>query len=377
MLKRAIAVFSVLVSCVGLMGCKASDGKDASVHIPVSGSQSKIDYTLSQVLQGDLENISQISCTYKPARKESLSFSVGGIAIEQIYVTQGQQVRAGALLATLDQKSLQTKRASYVREQSELELERQQLVQKQELEQTNGQALLSQLQQLYDAASEEEQPTIAQQLQDAKQELEQAIASYDRKITTVDDSLYILSLRLKELDNDLAGRYLYAGISGTVTYIQELMPGQRVVKGEHFMTISDFSSAAFVVKGESSKNFTSGDTVVITCSSKTYECHVYSGKSLGLSDEMDGQPCVYIKPDVPDPSLTEGQKGSVDITVASAENAIYVVKEAIRTGDDGNYVFVTDAEGLRSLRKVCLGIETDDYIQITEGLQPGEYVILD
>ena len=74
MKKSIISLLCAMICCVELCGCVSSENSKHSVHIPVSSSQSKIEYTLFEVQQGDLVHIDSVECTYKPAKKESLSF---------------------------------------------------------------------------------------------------------------------------------------------------------------------------------------------------------------------------------------------------------------------------------------------------------------
>ena len=163
--KRISITCIAFLLCLIVSGCSVKYSSEQ--RIPVTQVSPKLTYQLSQVMEGDLADVAQVSCTYKPAKKESLSFAVGGVSIDQVYVTQGQQVKKGTLLATLDQKSLISQREEYLKQRNALQLEREQLLQKQELELSNHSAVIEDLQAQYDAAAEEEKSDLLQRLQDA------------------------------------------------------------------------------------------------------------------------------------------------------------------------------------------------------------------
>ncbi|MFV0681494.1 efflux RND transporter periplasmic adaptor subunit [Ottowia sp.] len=58
-----------------------------------------------------------------------------------------------------------------------------------------------------------------------------------------------------------------------------------------------------------------------------------------------------------------------------AQNGVLVPVTAVRSGPQGNYVYVVDAQGTAHMRRVSTGLGTDDQLLITQGLQGGERVV--
>lgn len=65
-----------------------------------------------------------MSCTYRPAKSEDLSFALGGEYISAVYVETGQTVKKGQLLAELEQGNIdeQIEAQEYTLSQSQVKL---------------------------------------------------------------------------------------------------------------------------------------------------------------------------------------------------------------------------------------------------------------
>ena len=88
-------------------------------------------------------------------------------------------------------------------------------------------------------------------------------------------------------------------------------------------------------------------------------------------------PQVYFSLDVPDPSLGKSSSGTVNKVLEKKENVLYIPAEAVAVSEGKSYVYTLDENSLRSLQPVKTGMSAGDYIEITEGLQEGDPVILE
>lgn len=75
--------------------------------------------------------------------------------------------------------------------------------------------------------------------------------------------------------------------------------------------------------------------------------------------------------------LWPGQFVTVLITLASFDNATVVPAAAVQTGQKGTFVFVARADGSAELRPVKAGITVKEVTVINEGVKPGETVVTD
>jgi len=59
-----------------------------------------------------------------------------------------------------------------------------------------------------------------------------------------------------------------------------------------------------------------------------------------------------------------------------AEDAVVIPDAAIVTTPRGHKIVYVVKDGKASMRKVALGIEQGDSVQVTDGVQPGEMVVI-
>jgi membrane fusion protein, copper/silver efflux system len=75
----------------------------------------------------------------------------------------------------------------------------------------------------------------------------------------------------------------------------------------------------------------------------------------------------------PGAGLIPGTLATVQIQVASSENAVRVPRAAVRDG----YVWVVNGEGRAARRSVEVGLQSREHSEILRGLQSGERVVVD
>jgi RND family efflux transporter MFP subunit len=290
-----------------------------------------------------------------PAKEEKLSFSIGGVLIDTVYANEGQMVKKGDLLVKLEQENLIEQIAEQKYKLKVLELEKEHAAKQMELD-----LILLQLE--------------AEKSGEKDAEL---VSSYADQIQDLEDSIYIENLRLQDLEKALALREIRAGISGTVTKVSKVKEGDRSVKGNVIVTVSDMDTTVFVVQGNDASYFTEGDQVTIQCQRKEYEAYVVNPKEMGIEDKEGDGKVAYLKMKYPDPTLEEKSRGTVYIVLDQRTNALYVSNKAIKTSNGEEFVYMLDEEGMRVMRPVTTGMESDGYIEIVSGLAEGEAVIIE
>ncbi len=78
-----------------------------------------------------------------------------------------------------------------------------------------------------------------------------------------------------------------------------------------------------------------------------------------------------------DSSLFPNQFVNVRLLVNTLHNQTSVPSAAIQRGASGNFVFAVNADNTVSMRSVTAGTTDGDYVAITNGLKPGETVVVD
>jgi RND family efflux transporter MFP subunit len=73
--------------------------------------------------------------------------------------------------------------------------------------------------------------------------------------------------------------------------------------------------------------------------------------------------------------LRPGMFGQASIVEREFQNAVLLSESALNSGSDGYYLFVED-EGVARRRDVSAGLRQGNFVQITDGVRPGERVIV-
>jgi multidrug efflux pump subunit AcrA (membrane-fusion protein) len=109
-----------------------------------------------------------------------------------------------------------------------------------------------------------------------------------------------------------------------------------------------------------------------------YGNEVFTGKVTAISPTVDPESRtadVEVQVDNKDHRLKPGMFARVDLTVERREKALLLSKDSLLTESGPPRVFVLDG-GKALLRKVTLGLEGEQYVEVVGGLQEGEEVII-
>nr|MCR5330646.1 HlyD family secretion protein [Lachnospiraceae bacterium] len=92
-------VIAAVVTAMVLGGCGRAKERP-TIKIATESVFDKYDLALAQIK--DVELIKTINCTYSQLKEEKLSFVIGGLRVAHVYAEEGQDVKAGDLIAELD-----------------------------------------------------------------------------------------------------------------------------------------------------------------------------------------------------------------------------------------------------------------------------------
>ena len=341
---------------MALTGCSILPAEEIFPAAPMLRTYEAEEYKMATVLRGDLAETKKVTCNYKPAKQETLGFGVSDKEIIGIYVSSGEEVKAGQLLAELEHEALA--------EQME-ELEYQIKV----LHTQNEYAMKSWdvENQLLDLKYEKDSDSHA-----AKKAV--IDAKYILELEANNDALHIKELRLQELRDEVRLCKIYAGMDGTVTYVRSVQEGERSEEDRSMITIADMGSTAFVVRGDDVEYFSIGDEVTIFRSKSELAAVCVETSALGIVEEAKNS--VYFQLVQPDPTLESGNTGWIQVVLDSREDVLYINKNVIKTNQGKNFVYVLNDEGLRESRDVTVGKVFGDVVEVLDGLKEGESVIL-
>lgn len=388
------SLFAIITATVALLSsCALLPVEETLPEIPVIREYEKTEITQAKVQRGDLILSSDVQCSFEILKQETLGFTLGNVAIGQIYVTPGDSVKSGDLLISLEMGTIAEEIASIEHTLSKLQLQKEQSIQKRDLEYKRMDVILADIAAQLSALQElpaETDPNgeAAQQAAKVKYEellkeqtaqqtkRETIVADYTSQLRELEESIHLQKLRLSEKKAEANKRKLVAGISGTVTYVRDAQEGQRVVKDQHMVIISDWDSACIQVKGDYAAYLPVGKEITVSIAGKKLQAVVIDPAQSGIKIE-EGVTASYLQLLQPDPSLSDGNSGNIHIVMDQRTDVLYVDKKAIITSNGESFVYQLDENGLRVIQKVTTGLVCNEYIEILEGLEEGDLVIID
>ena len=391
--KKSLLV-GVIAAAALLSSCALLPVEETLPEIPVIREYEKENITQAKVQRGDLVLSSDVPCSFEIMKQEVLAFSIGSVAVDQVYVAPGDPVKKGDLLITLEMGAIAEEIAAIEHTLSKLQLQKEQCIQKRDLEYKRMEVVLgdlaSQLSALQETVSKPTDAAESEELQAAKVKYEELLkeqtvqqtkrenieSDYTSQLRELDESIYLQKLRVSEKKAEANNRRLVSGISGTVTYVRDTKEGQRVTKDQHMVVISDWNSACIQVKGDYAAYLPVGTEFTVSIAGKKLQAVVIDPAQSGIATE-DGVIATYLQLLQPDPSLADGNTGSIHIVMDQRNDVLYVDKKAIITANGESYVYMLDESGLRVIQKVTTGFVCNEYIEIVEGLEEGDLVIID
>lgn len=187
----------------------------------------------------------------------------------------------------------------------------------------------------------------------------------------------------KSLDAAEAG--ITASVSGIVESI-DIAKGAYANETQTLMTVIDSNKIGVefsiskddlgsISKGQKARVVISGNeyegTVEFVSRVASSDMQIASGTNQNAGGTIKGR----IVLDEPDENIYIGVSAKVYIFVGKSEQALVIPYEALNTDIDGDFVFVVNKENLIERKNVTIGIYSDEYYEILEGLQEGDKVI--
>lgn len=383
MKKGTYLIAFVLAGAMLSGGCSVLPEQTVEHPNVVVEAVEETDYNLAQVERGDIYLTQKLFFLYAQTTEEAIYFETEGRRVESVYAKVGDEVEKGQLLAELYSEDLQADLDNYN-------------YQKEYYERLNAQA-----EELYayDYAKVEKQVESGA-LTEAEGTSQKAALKQSLTDTTDanDDALTIIELRIQELETELAGCKIYAGIDGVVTFILPRLEGSTSDEDVTVYRIINSDECLFRLENsEYGDQFEVGQAVHVQINDELgYDTTVKrivasDGADINVEQPADTQNqetdqsapddqttatyTIYLEPDEIDTSLEVGTRGYVTLVLDERNDALYLPNSCIYTADDQTYVFVEDADGMQSIQYVTVGMKGDSYTEITDGLGEGDIVI--
>jgi len=308
---------------------------------------------VTEVSRANLRKVISLTGNIEPWKVVNVVPDIGG-KIAKIYVKEGDRVKKGQLLAELD-----------------TEAARLQLAQ--------AKAALEMAQASFKDAKRnmERMERLRQEKAVSEQQYEKMRLAYDVALAQLNQAQKALDLVQHQIKVSL----MKAPFSGVITgkYINEgetinpMMPGGRGV-----ITLMDISRVKCKVNitERNLKEVRVGQKVLLTVDS--YPGHIFIGKVYVINhaaDPLTRSFEVQVAVPNPDLQLKPGMFARIKIVVEERENVISIPVDAVLEEGSNYYVYVVENQKAIK-RKVKLGLEERELIEVQDGLRVGEKIVV-
>lgn len=337
--------------------------KDGSLIITEKEAEG-IQYSMAEAVMGDVILTKRLECIYRQTKEQEVSFSVSGRRVSKTLVQVGDSVKEGQLLAELVSEHTDSRI-----DELEYQIARNTLLI--EHLQTNESNEISRrwLQYLYHSGMTD------QEEQDLKESIEKLQQENEYRRQDYQDAVDLGQMELENLRAQDAVSRIYAGMTGTVSWMKTGLEGSISTRDEAVIKIIDTSDCLFVVEGtDHAEVFEEGVPVEMSIGSGPG-----SGQYILLPYRMGewDTELFFFLPEEYDSSVIEaGTRGSIEVVLGKSENVLKVPSRAVHMAEDQAYVYVIGEGGIREVRWIETGLYGDDSVEIRDGLKQGEMVIV-
>jgi membrane fusion protein, multidrug efflux system len=365
-LKEMVRVLKILapislISLLALAGCTDSNGaaqtSGGSGALERAKDNSAAPIVVSKVGRSSFPVELRAIGTGQAFKTVSVESQVAGI-VKEVHYRQGQSIHEGDLLVTLDKSPLLAALA-----QSEAALARD-----------KAQAQLSQAE-LRRYSELDKQGIVS------KQQYEQSLATSAAMQATVEaDEAAIQTAKIQ-----LSYCSIYAPISG-VAGAQLVYPGATVKANDVpvLVVINQVSPiyVDFAVPQQylgSIKSFMARSRLGVQATPPG-DSVAEKGVLTFVNNTVDPSTgTIHLLASFPnsDQRLWPGQFSNVLLRLNEEQNVLVIPSQAVQTGQQGDYVFVTKADMTVDVRQVKVGQSVNNQTQVLQGLSEGETVVID
>jgi HlyD family secretion protein len=186
--------------------------------------------------------------------------------------------------------------------------------------------------------------------------------------------------QLNSAEAALTGLELYAPFAGVILEVNA-KPGENVAAGSGFITLADVSELevfATVIEEDYPK-LTIGQPVILFFDTRP-EAEVHGSVDRIVPRKLPGDRPLYgvfISFDGPTEGLVQGMTVDASIIIAQRNDVLRLPKSIVRANSDGTATVEIWTSGIREERTVSIGLRGDTYVEILNGLEEGDQVILE
>jgi len=401
--RRNVLIVALLVTLSMLIallaGCKSqnAEGNDDAPSQQEEQQEAYVPVEAMQVVRKTLANTTTISGRVMADKNVMVLPQIPG-TVESIAVKEGDHVKKGDVLFTLDAKDIQkqvdqakaaydTAKASYNMSQEQVKVAKESLQQTQQLADTTLGKLrenVENLRQLYEAGAvpksqlEEAEMALKQQEAQFQAQINQArLGASDKTLEVAKGQLKQAELSYNQAQDALKNATVTAPIDGVVADIT-IQEGGIAANTQPAMTIVDMSRVyvSLQVSEAVVSKLSQGQEVKVTIPAVSSEPIKATIDTISPTvNQMTQLYPIKIYLDNPEGKIKPGMFANVEIDLDVREDVIAVPGEAVVVKDGKNIVYVIEGDKAVE-REVQLGLDIGSEVEIVKGIKENEMVIV-
>ena len=343
-----------------LCSCKKINEDEKTIFLQ---DEKKDIFKYTYVQRGDIDLSFEVATNYVQAKSENYAFSVKDRAIQNVCVSDGDDVKKGQVLAELDNDNVDAKikDSNYIVEKNSILIK--QAKQQRAVD-------LQEAQDLYNITKKSSSDKT-----EYNKKINNINANYDQTIEDYENAIEIEKLKLESYHKKDAESKIYSKITGTVSFVKPNLVGTYSDPAEPIITVVDNADCVYETNNMEYKSYFINKTEI--------DLHVKGG-------EKDKDKIYHVKPTalslwkskmvfiLTDEGFTPkvGDYGYIYANLGHRENVLYVDKKAVHKASGKYYVYVLDNDGNREMKTVTIGLQANESTEIVSGLKEGEKIVL-
>ena len=347
-IEKYFFISCILILAVAVLtGCFAFPIEDPVTPLPIAPVQDARPLRTATVARGDVVRSISPLAFYVSAREERVSFGANGFRILNIYVTAGDYVQEGDVIATLYKPRVQGDLRAALRLEEWLRLD------------------LSHLNTRHSHALSEARRTGIP--------FDDVLFGLER--TRLEGELALLLAEIEYLNYENEQRYLRSPMDGNIVQVMTFTEGM-LSSAATVAVIVDASYSVFEVRSyEATTHMEVGDFFTLNVLGVPYNTVVVDPEELGIHRGTARGHEAYLMFVDEAPIFITPPSATLTIVLEVAHDVLYIPVRAVNNAAERTFVFVLNELGVRSIRDVEIGLIGGAYAQIISGLREGELVV--
>ncbi len=379
-MKLKLVLFMALV--LSLSGCGFLPEEEGELVPPIITPE-QIPFRTIEIERQNIENRVNVRGYITPSIIENYFYEEKGGRLKSINVRVGQFVEKGDPLIELIVDNLPNtiEYQKLTLESLQIDLDATRTIQK--LEMTKEELALDKQKADYEQMVTHSSIYTKRELEDAKSALEFAemnhgilAATHNKILQQKENTIATEKLRLENYEKTMNNSIITASMDGVVTYVKRAFIGDIMNDYDTLISVADISVVQIQYEGNSAYDFALGMPVEIMYKGATYTGSVIQTPDSVPTEEKEFfvNTVIFEIDEVP-ANYIVGDAFDVTALLDYKENVVVLPKDAVKKFGSDEIVYVLE-NGEKRERYVEVGIDNGPYVEILNGLEQGDLVII-